>query len=211
MAGSGRAIPTLNSPCWAFLALTGGPGDVGTCPHPATLEGVEWAEPPGEIWGNGQVTVAPSAIEGHGPFALDDLATGTLVIRLAGRLVSSEELMEILADSGADDSAPYVDTITVDEDRHLVLPPVTTVHFGNHSCDPNMWHAGPYEIVTRWPIGVGEELTYATQTEGFSMTCRCGSSRCRGEVSGSDWRRPDLQDRYRGHWVPALENRIRSS
>jgi hypothetical protein len=27
---------------------------------------------------------------------------------------------------------------------HLVLPPDTLIHYGNHSCDPTMWHVGPY-------------------------------------------------------------------
>jgi hypothetical protein len=86
------------------------------------------------------------------------------------------------------------------------------VHYGNHSCDPNLWHVGPYEIATRRPVRAGEELTmdYATQTgtPGFSMSCRCGAAGCRGEVTSEDWRRADLQARYAGHWVPALEARI---
>ena len=27
---------------------------------------------------------------------------------------------------------------------------------------------------------------------------------CRGEVTGEDWRRPELRERYGDHWVPAL-------
>jgi hypothetical protein len=188
--------------------------------HPRVLrprlghtEGVE--EPPGEIWVSDRVTVAPSAIEGLGLHALDDLAPGMVVIRLAGRLVSSGELAEILAAADIDEDAPPVDTITVYEDRHLVLPSATVVHYGNHSCDPNMWHVGPYEIGTRRKIGAGEELTvdYGTHSGmwAFRLRCTCRSSLCRGEVTSDDWRRPELQDRYRGHWVPALKNRIRST
>jgi hypothetical protein len=181
------------------------------------------------------VTVAASAIEGDGLYADDDVVAGTVLIRLAGRLVSSGELAGILGsadlgrpergrpdpgrpDAGRPDPerpAPYVDTIAVDEDRHLVLAPGSIVHFGNHSCDPNMWHVGPFEIAARRDIRAGEELTvdYATHSAaaGFSMRCACGSSLCRGEVSSDDWRRPELQDRYRGHWVPVLADRIQSS
>ncbi len=171
--------------------------------------------PHGEVWTSETVTVDRSAIEGDGLFAHDDVAAGTVLIRLAGRLVSSGELAEILAPSDPGRRAPYVDTITVDEDRHLVLTPGSIVHFGNHSCEPNMWHVGPYEIAARRDIRAGEELTvdYATHSgaAGFSMRCSCGSSQCRGEVSSDDWRRPELRERYRGHWVPALEKRIRSS
>jgi hypothetical protein len=43
----------------------------------------------------------------------------------------------------------------------------------------------------------------------FAMPCRCGSTLCRGRVTGTDWRRPDLQRRYGDHWVPGLLARIR--
>lgn len=90
--------------------------------------------------------------------------------------------------------------------------PGTAAHWCNHSCDPNLWHVGPYEIAARRPIGAGEELTvdYATNSgaSGFRMRCRCGSPRCRGEITSDDWQRPDLQARYRGHWTPALQARI---
>jgi hypothetical protein len=138
------------------------------------------------------------------------LEPGRVVLRLGGRLVSTEELARLLQHSGR-----YVDTVTVVEDVHLVLPSGTTVHYGNHSCEPNLWHVGPYEIASRRGIGAGEELTmdYGTQSgaPGFSMTCRCGARQCRGVVTSEDWRRPDLRARYAGHWVPALEERIRHS
>lgn len=169
-------------------------------------------EPPAEVWVHDSVAVGRSAIGGEGLIASDELAAGTVVIRLAGRLVSSAELDELIAAADADPGAPYVDTFTVYEDVHLVLPPATIAHFGNHSCDPNLWPVGPYEIGTRRPIDAGEELTldYGTISgaAGFSMACRCGSSVCRGEITSDDWRRRDLQDRYGPHWVPALRDRV---
>ena len=138
-----------------------------------------------------------------------------MLIRLAGRLVSSAELAALLQAVGAGGDTDYVDTITVYEDRHLVLPPGTLVHFGNHNCDPNLWHAGPYEIAARSDVQAGQELTidYGTNSAaaGFSMSCCCRSAQCRGQVSSEDWRRPELQARYRGHWVPALAERMATS
>lgn len=165
------------------------------------------ATPASSPWVHESVEVEDSAIAGRGLFANSALGEGTVVIRVGGRLVGTEELQRII-----ETSEHYVDTLTVVEDAHLVLPAATTVHYGNHSCDPNMWHVGPYEIATRRPVRAGEELTmdYATQTgaPGFSMPCRCGAAACRGEVTSEDWRRADLQERYAGHWVPALEERI---
>ena len=38
--------------------------------------------------------------------------------------------------------------------------------------------------------------------------CACGSSKCRGQVTGNDWRDPVLWKRYAGHFSPYLQRRI---
>ena len=38
--------------------------------------------------------------------------------------------------------------------------------------------------------------------------CACGSARCRGRVTGNDWRDPLLWKRYAGHFSPYLQRRI---
>lgn len=176
---------------------------------------VSGPRPRPDVWIDERLVVRESPIAGRGLFFTEDLAAGTVVMRLGGRLVSSAELDSLMAATIADPAAPYVDTITVVEDAHLVLPPMTLVHFGNHSCDPTLWHVGPYELATRREVRRGEEATidYGTQSGagGLMMACRCGSTECRGEITSDDWRRPDLQDRYRGHWVPALQQRIEAS
>src|ERR1700734_3274306 len=168
--------------------------------------------PPQTMWIHPKVVISESAIEGNGLFAAEELSADVLVIRLAGCLVSTDELEQLIGEANADPSLAYVDTLTVYENAHLVLPSGSAVHFGNHSCDPNLWHVGPYEIATRRPVAAGEELTidYGTQSGagGFSMTCDCGSPQCRRVISSNDWRLPYLQERYRNHWVPALEERI---
>jgi hypothetical protein len=78
-----------------------------------------------------------------------------------------------------------------------------------------MWWAVGFVWPARRYIGAGQEQTndYATTTAeaGFLMRCSCASPPCRHVVTGDDWRRPELQARYGGHWVPALLARIRSS
>jgi uncharacterized protein len=97
---------------------------------------------------------------------------------------------------------------------HLVLPPNRPNGKGNHSCDPNLWWTGPYTLTARRDIPAGEELTndYATSTgvAGFTMSCQCRAACCRGTVTGLDWQRRDLQERYGEHWVPGLLHRIRA-
>lgn len=162
---------------------------------------------PTDVWMNERLDVRDSPIEGSGLFFTSDLPAGTIVIRL----VSSAEL-DVLLIRAQDD--PYVDTITVCRDAHLVLPASTPIHFGNHCCDPTLWLVEPLEIATRRDVSNGEEATldYATISgaDGFRMACRCGSRECRGDVTSGDWRRAELQERYLGHWSPALQDRIDS-
>jgi len=161
------------------------------------------AAPEPDCWLHHAVEVRDSPIAGRGLFATADIAAGTMVSRLGGRLVDGARLRAIFATADA-----YVDTITVDDDRHLVLPPRRPNGYGNHSCDPNLWWIGPYALAARRDIAIGEELTndYATSTASsdFVLDCACGSTLCRGVISGDDWRRSDLRERYGSHWVPAL-------
>jgi hypothetical protein len=168
--------------------------------------------PRADVWVAGTVRVGRSGIEGDGLFATAVLPAGTPVARLGGRLVTTAELTRLVAAADADPAAPYVDSVTVTEDAHLVLPPGTMLHAANHACDPNLWLDGPYTLVTRRRVAAGEELTvdYATVSGagGLDLACRCRGPTCRGRVTADDWRRPELQARYRGHWVPALAARI---
>ena len=164
--------------------------------------------PPADCWLHPGIEVRESPIAGRGLFARQPYPAGTVVSRLGGRLVSWDELRRLLADP----AQPYVDTITVSETEHLVLPPRRPNGYGNHCCDPNLWWVGPYELATRRAILAGEELTndYATSTAdpAFAMACGCGSRLCRGTVTGGDWRRADLRSRYGEHWIPMLLARI---
>jgi uncharacterized protein len=163
-------------------------------------------------WVHPAVAVRSSLIEGNGLFATGPIPAGTTVARLGGRLVSRPELQAIFDAAARDPAHPYIDCLSIDDGIDLLLAGGELVHYGNHSCDPNLWHVGPFALAARRDIAPGEEivLDYGTQVDNahFEMTCRCGSPLCRGKVTGLDWQRPDLQDRYGEHWVPVLLRRI---
>jgi hypothetical protein len=165
-------------------------------------------EPDPDCWLHHDVEAGPSAIAGTGLFASAPIPAGKAVSRLGGRLVTRPELQELFRTAKS-----YIDTITVTETLHLVLPPLRANGYGNHGRDPNLWWVGPYTLAARRDIAAGEELTndYATSTAdpAFQMNCSCGTALCRRTVTGSDWQRPELQARYGRHWVPALLARIR--
>jgi uncharacterized protein len=159
--------------------------------------------PAPDCWLHPAVEVRESSIEGRGLFATVGIGAGEVVSRLGGRLATRHELHHLL-----EHSDHYVDTITVADGVHLVLPPRRSNGYGNHSCDPNLWWLGFYELAARRDISEGEELTsdYAASTteESWSMPCNCGASFCRGVVKGSDYRTTNLVQRYGHHVVPVV-------
>ena len=163
--------------------------------------------PDPESWLHPDVAVRPSTIAGRGLFAAAPIPARTVVSRLGGRLVGTAELRELI-----DASDDYVDTIVVAEDTHLVLAPGADNRFGNHGCDPNLGFADEYSLVTMRDVDVDEELLtdYAMSTvdPDYYLRCHCPSYRCRQMVEGSDWRIPQLQQRYAGHWAPAVQRLI---
>ncbi|MGW6461997.1 SET domain-containing protein-lysine N-methyltransferase [Streptomyces sp. NPDC055078] len=83
----------------------------------------------------------------------------------------------------------------------------------NHSCDPRcgigLNASGAHDLFARFPIATGQEITfdYAMRNytiEHFPARCRCGTSRCRGRITG--WRDlpSDRRDDYRGFVAPYL-------
>lgn len=59
-------------------------------------------------------------------------------------------------------------------------------------------------------VGEGPTIDYALFLghPEFEMTCHCTAPVCRGRITGSDWRRDDLQQRYRGWFAWWLQRRI---
>lgn len=172
-------------------------------------------EPESECWLHPDLGIGPSSIAQLGLFARAVIPAGAVVSRLGGRLVTGRELQELLSEAARRPDKPYVDTIAVGDELHLVLPPGQANHYGNHSCDPNLWWVDAYTLASRRIIEVGEEVTsdYGTSsgTADFAMACSCGSPLCRGVVTGEDWRLPELHSRYGDHWIPALLGRIRQA
>jgi len=88
-------------------------------------------------------------------------------------------------------------------------------NFWNHSCDPNTLPSDEDHWVAIRDIQPGEQLTidYCTfDSNPFICIerCLCGSEKCRKYVRGDDYRIIELQERYRGHFLPYIQARIDS-
>jgi GNAT superfamily N-acetyltransferase len=117
-------------------------------------------------WAHPHLVVRESSIAGQGLFATAPIAAGEVVSVLAGRKVSTAELAELL-------KHPPVDTITLEEDLHLVLPndPRPVIAYGNHGCDRTPGGPTP----SPWPLAAPSlRGTSSRATTAPALACRTG-------------------------------------
>jgi SET domain-containing protein len=143
---------------------------------------------------------------GYGVFAIAPIGAGEVLLAWGGDVLTAEEFSKqpvrvqqhslqieedlYLVPSGADEPADYV----------------------NHSCEPNAGMRGQIVLVALRDIDPGEEVCYdyATSDGGpyDEFDCACGAPSCRGKITGNDWKRPELWERYAGYFSPYLQRRI---
>ena len=143
---------------------------------------------------------------GKAVYARELIEPGELIAVWSGRLVSADELDDLPEDIRHH-------TAQVEEGLYLAsLSAHEPPDYINHSCEPNCGLDGQITIVAMHAIQPGDEVTidYA-MCDGSpydEFDCACGSSQCRGRVTGNDWRDPTLWKRYAGHFSPYLQRRI---
>ncbi len=149
-------------------------------------------------WIDPRVEARPSPIQGRGLFAAMPIRADESVVVWGGELVAVYR-------KGC---------VAIDERLYLGGAPDAS-DFMNHSCAPNVWMRDEVTLIAGRPIAAGTELTadYVMweADEGWvsPWRCRCGAVRCRGVVTGRDWRSTELQERYRHHFSPFVNRRIR--
>ena len=143
---------------------------------------------------------------GHTVVARQAILKGELIVVWSGTLVDVDELNELPAHVRR-----Y--SLQVEENQYLVsLSDCEPSDYVNHSCEPNSGLSGQITLVAMRASAPGEEITYDYATSDGSsydeFQCGCGSKRCRNDVTGTDWRRPELWKRYLGYFSPYLQRRI---
>ncbi|HQZ33362.1 MAG TPA: SET domain-containing protein-lysine N-methyltransferase [Ilumatobacteraceae bacterium] len=145
---------------------------------------------------------------GRGSIAVEPIAAGEVVAAFGGRCLTRVEF-DLLP------VGQQVRSIQIGETLFLAGPvEPEPADFINHSCDPNCAMSGNTVVIAMRDIEVGDIISYDYATSDGcdynEFECACGSTICRGKVTGCDWMLPELQLRYRGYFSPYLAARIAS-
>lgn len=147
-----------------------------------------------------------SGTHGRGVIATGGIPAGDTLIVWGGRIVTSETV---------DARGPRFGELSLQVDDGLYLAPANgpePADFVNHACDPNAGFAGQITLLAMQPIPRGAEVCFdyaMSETDPeYSFECSCGADRCRGVVHGDDWKRSELQSRYRGWFAFHVARRI---
>lgn len=142
---------------------------------------------------------------GKGVFACEPVRAGELLVVWGGEVVTAEALSQLPASSRAL-------SIQVSEGLYMTTEREGPADWVNHSCDPDAGMSGQIGLVAMRDIAPEEEICYDyAMTDGSpydEFDCTCGASSCRLRVTGDDWRRPELWERYAGFFSPYLQQRI---
>ena len=156
-----------------------------------------------------KTAVQESPIEGRGLFAVEPLRQGEIVVIKGGYIFSRQTRRDLEKSLGPAD-------IPITED--FFIGPLRAAEregsmiFSNHSCDPNIGVQGQIVFVAMRDIQAGEELTHdwaTTDDDAYEMACHCGSRQCRKIITGQDWRRQELQEKYRDYMSWYLQEKIK--
>lgn len=168
---------------------------------------MEYQSEPVTMWFDRRLAMRASPIHGIGTFATHAIRAGERLIWVSGGIVYTSEDWR----AGRVQLAPEQYNEGQIADDLFIATPKSLYYYVNHSCDPNMLN----DVAWR-DIAAGEEITtdyaYCEAFPGYRLgPCSCGSSICRGWVTGNDWKLPALQQRYRGYFTPYIERLIRAA
>lgn len=156
-----------------------------------------------------KATVRESRIQGRGLFAVEPFERDEIVAVKGGHIFDRRTLEQI---------APVLGAAEIQIGEDLFIGPLTqderegSMIYSNHSCEPNIGVRGQIVFVAMRRIEAGEELTHdwaTTDDDTYHMECRCGAPSCRRVITGQDWRRSDLQERYAGYISSYLLEKIK--
>ncbi len=142
---------------------------------------------------------------GFGSFVIEPIYAGELLVIWGGLVMPEGEFMQL------DEHARSI-SIQIEEGIFLAPIQAEKADYINHSCNPNGGLRGANNLVAMRDIAVGEEVTFdyamSDSAPYDQFECGCGTSSCRGKVTGNDWQLPELWEGYAGYFSPYIQVKI---
>ncbi|MEK6919178.1 MAG: SET domain-containing protein-lysine N-methyltransferase [Nanoarchaeota archaeon] len=151
-----------------------------------------------------------SLISGYGSFAIKPIMRGEVIIDFS----SAPQIIISKAEADKKYSTGFDHMLQIGKDSFLVtVNNDNEKRFGhvNHSCDPNCGIKNKMQFVAMRDIPVGEEITFdyaMSESTDYSFVCSCQSPKCRGLVTGNDWKNKFLQKKYDGFFSQYIYDKI---
>ena len=159
-------------------------------------------------WLSSKAETRKSHISGKGTFAKKNIKKGEIVAVFGGHVFNFTTWDKLPEDVKYED-------LQIGED--LIIGPKKKEEVGegdyvNHSCEPNAGIRGQIFLVAMKGIKRDEEITFDYSMvlcgSEFKMRCRCGKKSCRKVITANDWKKQELQKRYRGYFSYFLQQKI---
>jgi len=163
-------------------------------------------------WMNPNLAVRDTKKYGNGVFAIKKIKRGELCAVFGGYVISYKDEAKLPSkynDTGIQISDQFVISTLYNKEPADNL---------NHSCNPNTGVKGQIFLVSMRKIEIGEQVTFdyamcLSYTKKYSphfykTKCLCGSKNCRGLITANDWKRPELQKRYKSFFSWYIQEKI---
>jgi SET domain-containing protein len=158
-----------------------------------------------------KTAIRKSLIHGYGLFARTSMKKDELIAVKGGHIFDIALLRKI--EDGIEDSYIQIENNLFIGAIHKFEVSDNKL-FLNHSCEPNVGIRGQITFVAMRDIRAGEELTYDWAMENDEAgipgeyKCNCNKSNCRKLITGKDWKRKDLQEKYKGYFSAYIQRKI---
>lgn len=160
-------------------------------------------------WISPKLELRSSTVNGFGLFTKDKIHKDERIAVFGGTIGTKEDVFALSYDECVHN------VVQIDTDLWLINTP-EILDYLNHSCNPNVGFYGQIMLVAMRDIQADEEITcdYAMVVSEFvgmkNFECLCGATDCRKIMSEDDWKKKDLQEKYKGYFSAYLEKIIKN-
>lgn len=155
---------------------------------------------------------------GIGFFASEAIEAGVIVAEKKGFIVYEHQLLKMIGEEKLiPDPYSQGSYCQIGKDVYLCGVDKKSVSMSmigiNHSCIPNVGKQDNTRLITMRHIKKGEELTtdygFQLNNDWFKLQCKCGTAKCRGTITGKDWKLLlDQKNWFAQHLKEALKNEL---